>query len=115
MRIRASYTVENSVIIPLFTMIIVVMVILALDMHDEIVFKAAAFQGNMRIEQEELEGSGASECVADVTDYINTKTMRKTATAGNVKSTGAKVSVDDNNPREFIRKMRAVMKLTARN
>ena len=40
MRLRASFTVENSFIIPFFTMIIVVMVILALDMHDELIGKA---------------------------------------------------------------------------
>ena len=54
MRLRASFTVENSFIIPFFTMIIVVMVILALDMHDELIGKAVSFQGNMKIEQEKV-------------------------------------------------------------
>ena len=77
MRLRASFTVENSFIIPFFTMIIVVMVILALDMHDELIGKAVSFQGNMKIEQEKLEGSNRNQCVSDVSSYASLKSMKK--------------------------------------
>lgn len=104
MRVRASFTVENSYIIPLFTLIIVVMVILGMDIHDDLILKAVCFQGGMRIEQEKLEGADKSACVADVLEYINAKAIRKTLGTADVNSMIEKVKPKDNSPREFIRR-----------
>ena len=111
MRLRASFTVENSFIIPFFTMIIVVMVILALDMHDELIGKAVSFQGNMKIEQEKLEGSKRNQCVSDISSYASLKSMRKTVSDEEIKKIMDKNKVVNNSPREFIRKTRAALKL----
>ena len=37
MRIKASYTVENAVIVPMFMMIIMIMLKLCCDMYDELI------------------------------------------------------------------------------
>ena len=111
MRLRASFTVENSFIIPFFTMIIVVMVILALDMHDELIAKAVSFQGNMKIEQEKLEGSNRNLCVSDVSSYVGLKSMRKSMNDEEIKKIMDENKVVSNSPREFIRKTRAALKL----
>lgn len=37
MRIKASYTVENAVIVPMFMIIIMIMLRLCCDMHDELI------------------------------------------------------------------------------
>ena len=111
MRLRASFTVENSFIIPFFTMIIVVMVILALDMHDELIGKAVSFQGNMKIEQEKLEGSNRNLCVSDVSSYAGLKSMRKSMNDEEIKKIMDENKVVNNSPREFIRKTRAALKL----
>ena len=100
MRLRASFTVENSFIIPFFTMIIVVMVILALDMHDELIGKAVSFQGNMKIEQEKLEGSNRNQCVSNVSSYASLKSMRKTVSNEEIKKIMDKNKVVNNSPRE---------------
>lgn len=104
MRVRASFTVENSYIIPLFTLIIVVMVILGMDIHDELILKAVCFQGGMRIEQEKLDESEKSACVADILEYVDSKTIRKTLNTSDVKNMIEKVEPKNNSPREFIRR-----------
>lgn len=104
MRVRASFTVENSYIIPLFILVMVVMVILGMDIHDDLILKAVCFQGGMRIEQEKLGGADKSACVADVLEYINAKAIRKTFGTADVTSMIEKVKPKDNSPREFIRR-----------
>lgn len=51
MRLRASFTVENSVIIPIFTLIIVSLIVLMLYLHDCVVVKNALFQSAIKTEK----------------------------------------------------------------
>ena len=44
-RVRASFTLENAFLIPLFTMIIVILMGAGLYMHDNIIIKNALIQG----------------------------------------------------------------------
>ncbi len=104
MRLRASFTVENSVIIPLFTIIIVTLVITGLDMHDELVLKAACFQGGMKLEQEEVDASQKSAYLSEIVSYVQSKCMRKTYSVSDVTEKIDSINVKDNSPREFIRK-----------
>jgi len=52
MRLRASATVENAVIMPLFTIIIVLMIMLNCYIHDKIITKSAALKLGMQAELE---------------------------------------------------------------
>jgi hypothetical protein len=98
--------VENSVIIPLFTIIIITLVLTGLDMHDELVLKSVCFQGNMKIEQENLENLNDEKnaYLSDVAAYASQKSMRNTVDVEEVTSCMEKVKVKDNSPRDFIRK-----------
>jgi hypothetical protein len=95
--------VENSVIIPLFTIIIITLVLTGLDMHDELVLKSVCFQGNMKIEQKKLDDE-RNAYLSDVAAYASQKSMRNTVDVGEVTSCMEKVRVKDNSPRDFIRK-----------
>ena len=51
MRIKASYTVENAVIVPMFMIIIMIMLRLCCDMHDELIKASVNSQVVVKAEQ----------------------------------------------------------------
>ncbi len=52
MRIKASFTLENSVIVPIFVVLDMLFIMLVLDMHDQIVVRSIDAQTAMKLEQE---------------------------------------------------------------
>jgi hypothetical protein len=114
MRLRASFTVENSVIIPVFTLIIVTLILFALECHDSQIIKNAEFQMAIKTEQEQLDNnSDEFEYVLENTaDYIKEKTFFGVSEKGRlVKDIAENISVKDNRQPEFIRMVNAARKL----
>ena len=56
-RVRASFTLENVFLIPLFTMIIVFLMGAGLYLHDNIIIKNALIQGTVILEKNILKRS----------------------------------------------------------
>ena len=55
---RASFTLENAFLIPLFTMIIVFLMGAGLYLHDNIIIKNALIQGTVILEKNILKEAG---------------------------------------------------------
>lgn len=70
MRIRASFTIENAVIIPIFTWIVVSLIALSLYLHDCVVIKDALFQGAVVLEKAGDNAVQVREVQERVQDYI---------------------------------------------
>lgn len=104
MRLRASYTIENSYIIPLFTIVIVIMVLTGMELHDSAIVKAVCFQGNMKIEQEKLEGAERAESIKNVMEYIEKKTISVTTNDTLAGEVIKETEIESKDPRDFIRK-----------
>jgi hypothetical protein len=137
MRIKASYTIENSVIIPVFTLIIVSLMGLLFYLHDTVIIKNATFQTAMRLEQQvgEVSETERSKMQENTKDYIKEKTIFATDISVVLKEENKEsycvgkatfttigllldanriekcVSVKDNNPPDFIRLVNATEKL----
>ena len=81
MRLRASFVVENSVIIPLFTLIIVVLILFSFDLHDRGIMDSAMIQGDLKVEQEfrEEAQSGYKSLASDIESYVDGKSIRLNA------------------------------------
>lgn len=77
MYIKASYTIENSVIIPFFTLIICSLIILSCYMHDRIIVKNAIESTAVELEQlKDMEISYNKENLISKTDaYLKSKTI----------------------------------------
>lgn len=52
MRLKASFTIENAWIVPVFTLIMVALISLSLHIHDSIICENALWIAGMKIEQE---------------------------------------------------------------
>ena len=74
MRLKASYVVENAVIIPMFVIIIVTMIILCFYMHDVIIIKNTVVKLGIRTEFQK-ENVNVQEVQQLGAEYINEKTM----------------------------------------
>ena len=57
-RVRASFTLENVFLIPLFTMIIVFLMGAGLYLHDNIIIKNSLIQGTVILEKNILKEAG---------------------------------------------------------
>ena len=74
MRLKASYVVENAVIIPMFMIIIVTMIIVCFYMHDTIMIKNTALKLGIKTEfQEETVNIGEMQQMG--VEYIEAKTI----------------------------------------
>lgn len=51
MRVRASFTIEHAVLLPLFTFLIVTLLVLCFYIHDGIVIKSGIYQNLRKAEQ----------------------------------------------------------------
>lgn len=104
MRLRASFTMENSVIIPLFTIFIVMLVLTGLNLHDSVIFKSACFQAAMKLEWDGNDAASQNSYLSEVASYAQSKSMRTSYSVSDVTEGVNKAGVADNNPRDFIRK-----------
>lgn len=81
MRIRASFTIENSVIIPVFTFIIVSLIAFLLYLHDCVVVKNVLLQSAIQTEKTILEDHTVNmeamvlQTERQVKSYIQEKTV----------------------------------------
>lgn len=74
MRIRASFTLENSVIIPVFTFIIIALIMAAIYLHDINVIKNALFQ--ITVQAEKITESEDMQIIQKQTEeYLKVKTI----------------------------------------
>ncbi len=74
MRIRASFTLENSVIIPVFTFIIMALITLAIYFHDINVIKNALFQ--ITVQAEKISDSNDMQIIQmQAEEYLKEKTI----------------------------------------
>lgn len=73
-KLKASYTVENSFIMPLFIIVIVLLLYVCFYIHDAVILKNSALKLAIRAEncQEELQ---IEEIRREGTDYIRAKTI----------------------------------------
>lgn len=79
-RVRASFTLENVFLIPLFTMIIVFLMGAGLYLHDNIIIKNALIQGTVILEKNILkeageEQTGKQQLCGQMQSYILEKTV----------------------------------------
>lgn len=117
MRLKAYFTLESSVIVPMFIMIFLLFVMITLDMHDEIVIRSVDAQVAMKYEQEmndgdsiKQEGEVLSTAVANiekqcVMDVNNSEQAVK-------KRVDDKELITENRPPDFVRIISAGLKLT---
>lgn len=114
MRLKASFTVENSVIIPLFTIIVVLMIRMTFYLHDEVVLRNAEFQAAIMLEQEEM---GLTELqrkniIQNTSDYIKLKSLLNIADRLSVEQDlSQKEIIKSNSQPDFIRITNAGLKL----
>lgn len=86
MRLKGSYTVENAVIIPMFTIIIVALAALDFYMHDTVISKCTMLQMAVRLEFETEEAEGWNSRDAGLreslrqrgSEYLKTKSIART-------------------------------------
>lgn len=113
-RLRASFTVENSIIIPVFTCIIVVMILFALKLHDELILKNAEFRMAVKTEQGQLDSSSDEyrRVLENASDYVKEKTFYSISNKDIIaEDINKKTYVKDNRQPEFIRMVNAAQKL----
>ena len=83
MRLKASFTVENSIIIPLFTIIIVALCLLTFVLHDHVIIKNACFQSaiilngqpNELVDRNQSKSESMKQMNLKAQDYIDAKTI----------------------------------------
>jgi len=131
-KLKASYTVENSFIMPLFIIVIVVLLYLCFYIHDAVILKNSALKLAIRAERCEEDWERA-ELRQEGIDYIKEKTICTQNTnvviennKGNIKVTctgyfssslkwmnlagllNQSATVNKSNPDDFIRMINAV-------
>ena len=96
MRIKASYTVENAVIVPMFMIIIMIMLRLCCDMHDKLI-KASV---NSQVVVQEIYVGKAEQYLKERAIFLN-----------DCKIDGESSPVATNSPEKAIRIFNALRKL----
>lgn len=120
MRLKGSVTIEASVLIPVFTVIAVQLIMLALNCHDNVIINCAADKACMRYEFEKpvvKENSKISleTLSGEVNGYIAAKTMIKKPylqiKSGFLKTETDSSQIVKNNPIDFVWQTDAIKKL----
>lgn len=120
MRLNGSATIEASVLIPVFTVIIVQLILLALNCHDNVIINCAADKGCMRYEFEkplakEKDTKSSDRLSKEISEYISVKTMVKKPQvrikSGLLKTETEYSRITANNPVEYVWQTDAVKKL----
>lgn len=108
MRLRASVTVENSFIIPVFFVISVILIIFTLDFHDNVVAQSAQIQMQLKLEQENRTEKNAQsyeqQVICDGMDYMNIRMIKSSKTKQEIKNMlDRKKFIKSNVHQDFIR------------
>ncbi len=114
MRLKASFTVENAVLVPLFTIIIITLVLYGISVHDHVIEHSAELQAAMKIEQESpgLSDQEQERVFQNAAAYISEKSMREDGDPYKVEQAAEnKIIIRHNLPADFIRKVNAGSKL----
>lgn len=105
MWIRASYTVENAVIVPVFSMIIILIISFTCNIHDEIIKENVMSQIGIENELSEMDSDRRNDFEKIAEEYLKERCIF---------SHNYKVKVDDlaikkSQPEKSIRIMRAII------
>lgn len=92
MKMRASYTVENSFIMPMFIIVIVLLLYVCFYIHDAVILKSSALKLAIRAESYE-EDWQIAELRQEGIDYIREKTICTQNTNVIVENDKSKVTV----------------------
>ena len=105
MRIKASYTVENAVIVPMFMIIIMIMLRLCCDMHDELIKASVNSQVVVQTELNDFGKDDEEIYVGKAEQYL------KEIFLNDCKIDGESSPVATNSPEKAIRIFNALRKL----
>lgn len=114
MRLKASFTVENAFIVPFFTIIIVLMIKIAMTLHDTAIIQNAELQAAMTLDQEErvFEAYEREKCLQQISDYISDKTLIRHKKISEIdQDIKENKIIKSNFQPDFIRSVNAALKL----
>lgn len=118
MRLKGSVTIEASVLIPIFTLIVVQLVILALNCHDRVIINCAADKVCMRYEFEKpikKDNNKKDDLSRELNAYIAVKSISVKPSVqikkGLLKVETEYSRITQNNPVQFVWETDAVEKL----
>lgn len=115
MRIKASFTLENSVIIPIFVVLDMLFIMIVLDMHDQIVVRSIDIQVAMKLEQElnESDISKKGEIYATAVTNIRKKCVLDNEVSEQIVEERCKKNelITENRQPDFLRVVSAGLKL----
>lgn len=83
-RVRASFTLENVFLIPLFTMIIIILMGAGLYLHDNIIIKNALIQGTVILEKNILKEAGEEQTGKQLCGQMQSYILEKAVMLENV-------------------------------
>ena len=106
MYVRASFVIENSVLIPLFTGIIVTLILFGMRWHDELVVDS------IKLEQENISDKNKkyNEIIKNAADNARSRLLIKETDMNEITS-GINDYIKPNSQSDFIRKTNALLKL----
>lgn len=107
MRIKASYTVENAVIVPMFMIIIVVMLRVCCNMHDELIKMSVNSQVVVQAELNDFDRDDEQIYNEKASHYLKERTIF----LNDYKVDGDSSLVKTNSPEKAIRIFNALRKL----
>ena len=103
MWLRASYTVENSVIIPMFTIIVITIMTVCFNIHDEIMVENIQSQVAVQSELENMDSGKKYMLEERAKKYLGVRTILSDKDDIDIGASSIKVS----EPEKTIRIMRA--------
>ncbi|MBQ4283956.1 MAG: hypothetical protein IJB96_08530 [Lachnospira sp.] len=115
MWLKASFTVENSVIVPVFVMILILFIMVTFDMHDSVVARSIDLQVAMKFEQEMIAQDKSKK--GQVLSRAVTNTNIKCILDGKVSETAIDKRIEEekivteNRQPDFVRLISAGLKL----
>lgn len=112
MYVRASFVIENSVLIPLFTGIIVTLILFGMGWHDELVVDSIKLQVALKLEQENISDKNEkyNEIIKNAADNARSRLLIKETDMNEITS-GINDYIKPNSQSDFIRKTNALLKL----
>lgn len=112
MYVRASFVIENSVLIPLFTGIIVTLILFGMRWHDELVVDSIKLQVALKLEQENISDKNEkyNEIIKNAADNARSRLLIKETDMNEITS-GINDYIKPNSQSDFIRKTNALLKL----
>ena len=112
MYVRASFVIENSVLIPLFTGIIVTLILFGVRWHVELVVDSIKLQVALKLEQENISDKNEkyNEIIKNAADNARSRLLIKETDMNEITS-GINDYIKPNSQSDFIRKTNALLKL----